>query len=133
MGGAGWCNGFDQSAAARFPRAGWPFLWKDGHVFTAPAGPFQANAWGLHDLHGNVQEWCLDWYDAGYYARSPGTDPVNTQAADFSYRVDRGGSWDGPTFTMLRSRARRYFQTDFACGTQGFRVCLAPIIVLPAR
>jgi formylglycine-generating enzyme required for sulfatase activity len=59
---------------------------------TVPVGSLPANPWGLHEVHGNVYEWVLDWYDSGYYKKSPGVDPVNTRAA--SNRVNRGGGWD---------------------------------------
>jgi formylglycine-generating enzyme required for sulfatase activity/serine/threonine protein kinase len=60
----------------------------DGFVFHAPVGSFAANAWGLHDVHGNVWEWCQDTfarYDAG-----PVTNPSRQGAGD---RVSRGASW----------------------------------------
>jgi len=51
------------------------------------------NPWGLHDMHGNVHEWCLDWWDGRLLG---GTDPLGP--ADGSSRVGRGGSWmNGPT------------------------------------
>ena len=53
-----------------------------------PVGEKVANAWGLYDLHGNVWEWCLDWYQRG---DPSGTDPVG--AASGSNRRFRGGSW----------------------------------------
>ena len=61
---------------------------------TAPAGSFAANAWGLHDMHGNVNEWVADcWHDS--YARAPPDGSAWTRGADCGRRVFRGGSWLG--------------------------------------
>jgi formylglycine-generating enzyme required for sulfatase activity len=58
---------------------------------THPVGQKQANKWGLYDMHGNVWEWCQDWYDSNYYRQSPGADPKGPTAG--TYRVFRGGCW----------------------------------------
>jgi formylglycine-generating enzyme required for sulfatase activity len=61
-------------------------------VRTCKVGSYEANALGLLDMHGNVWEWCSDWYDEKYYATSPRKDPPGADSG--SGRVIRGGSWD---------------------------------------
>jgi len=71
---------------------------------TRPVGTKKANSWGVHDMHGNVWEWCQDWY--GAYSYEVRTDPKG--AANGSYRVIRGGCWaDDASFSRSAYRAWR--------------------------
>jgi formylglycine-generating enzyme required for sulfatase activity len=64
-----------------------------------PVGKKKPNAWGLHDMHGNVAEWCLDIYSAKEYSKSPldkaSINPINLPDARKYPHVVRGGGWDG--------------------------------------
>lgn len=74
------------------PTRGYNPACKTGDMpYTCPVGSFAPNGYGLYDMAGNVWEWVWDWYDAGYYTRSPGSDPRGP--ASGSDRVFRGGGW----------------------------------------
>jgi formylglycine-generating enzyme required for sulfatase activity len=83
-----------------------------------PAGRKAPNAWGLHDMSGNVWEWCADWY--GPY-EAKGTDPTGPSTG--TDRVVRGGSWDSKP-SLARSAARYWGAPDERSGTIGLRVVL---------
>jgi len=94
--------------------------WDDGYAFTAPVGRFAPNPFGLHDVHGNVWEWCLDWY--GDYDAGETLDPRGPVAGRF--RTIRGGGWLNPAL-QNRSAQRVYFAPTFRyCLLSGFRVLL---------
>ncbi|MDP8235913.1 MAG: formylglycine-generating enzyme family protein [Candidatus Erginobacter occultus] len=87
-----------------------------------PVGHKKPNAWGLHDMHGNVWEWCRDWYDSGYYNADSSPDPSGPPPS--SSRVLRGGSWlNGPR--DLRSANRDCVRSGSQASDFGFRVVLA--------
>jgi formylglycine-generating enzyme required for sulfatase activity len=91
---------------------------------THPVGEKKPNAWGLCDIHGNVWEWCQDWYDEGYYANSPADDPRGPETG--SDRVVRGGPWRRPA-RSCRSANRGHVKGSAARGNDlGLRVCLVP-------
>ena len=81
---------------------------------THPVGEKKPNAIGLYDMHGNVWEWCTDWFDADYYKQSPAEDPQGPKLT--SLRVARGGGWhqgprlhpvDGPGLAPAGGPGRR--------------------------
>jgi formylglycine-generating enzyme required for sulfatase activity len=90
---------------------------------THPVGEKKPNAWGLYDMHGNVWEWCQDWHDGGYYAKSPADDP--TGPATGSDRVIRGGSWS-LVAALCRSSCRFFYPPGFRFSRVGFRVARMP-------
>ena len=84
-------------------------------------GTTPANAFGLHDMHGNVEEWCLDWYAP--YSASNAADPVTTSGG--LYRVTRGGSHNTPE-NYLRSANRSAMIPADRHSMTGFRIVEAP-------
>ena len=97
------------------------YVWREG-TMTYPVGQKRQNAWGLYDMHGNLYQWCADWYDAKYYEESPMDDPTGPVAG--IERVMRG-SWFLSNPVVSRSACRFHSNPVFAMHLYGFRVVTA--------
>jgi formylglycine-generating enzyme required for sulfatase activity len=93
-----------------------------------PVGSYPANPWGLHDMHGNVCEWCRDWY----HSKLPGGDDPDlssvkgTRNRDGTFsRVRRGGAWCDDGWPN-RSAFRQRFEPERRSNHIGFRVAAVP-------
>jgi len=104
----------------RFPYGGAPVgSFRERAV---PVGSYKPNAWNLYDMHGNVAEWCLDWYDPAYYGNSDKEDPLGPKEGKL--KVVRGGSWSQKA-SSLRSARRAGYNPTMKLNTIGFR-CVKP-------
>ncbi len=94
---------------------------EDGYYGTAPADAFDPNGFGLHNIVGNVWEWCSDWFSAEYYVESAPDNPPGP--AEGTHRVIRGGSYLCHESYCFRYRvaARSASTPDSSTGNTGFR------------
>jgi hypothetical protein len=118
-----WCCGDDEETLKEY-------AWHDegyGKGATHPVATKRPNEWGLHDMHGNVWEWCADWFDEGYYATSvkakSGTENPSGPNSG-SIRVSRGGSWFCSAWNC-RSATRFRLDPSRRSFSLGFRVALS--------
>ena len=128
------CNFADKNLSEHWDE-NWGENWSDenaddGYFTIAPIGSYPPNSYGLYDMAGNVYEWCLDAYDAGFYRRSPLRNPLagemtltavmkNYQTVT-TFRVLRGGSWSVSAHG-LRVAFRNRKTPTYTSGGSGFR------------
>jgi formylglycine-generating enzyme required for sulfatase activity len=111
-------NGADLTAKEKF--SGWNVAdCRDGYVYTAPVASFKANAWGLHDVHGNAWSWTADCFVDSYNG-APSDGSARTTGNCVS-RVLRGGSWDADP-QYLRAANRNLSPPDYRDDIIGFRL-----------
>jgi formylglycine-generating enzyme required for sulfatase activity len=105
------------SAGSRLPDYAW--FQNNSAGTTHPVGQRAPNDWGLHDMQGNVHEWCADWYNRDYYAGSPSRHPVGPRKG--VARVLRGGDW-GSEAWYCRCAIRSLSSPQRRSPRVGFRV-----------
>ena len=123
------CSGIECNCDGNFPYGYGDTRKRIEQVYlekTTPVRSYPANPWGFYDMHGNVWEWCADWYDGGFYNTDDAkTDPAGPPRDDAYgvFRVFRGGSWRGNAL-VCRSAFRRNYELSEQDSNFGFRTCL---------
>ena len=93
-------------------------------IYAHRVGTKKPNAWGLYDMHGNLWEFCSDWYDKDFYARSPKVDPENT--TETKLRAIRGGSWHNGSREARCTMRSSWTGPKYVHYNYGFRVVVQP-------
>ncbi|MBL7188456.1 MAG: SUMF1/EgtB/PvdO family nonheme iron enzyme [Phycisphaerae bacterium] len=93
--------------------------YEDGNAWSAKVCSYAPNGWGLYDMHGNVWEYCVDWYNGKYYSTDPKIDPCGPDSG--IARIRRGGSWRAPS-KLCTAAVRHCTPPGMRFKDVGFRV-----------
>jgi sulfatase modifying factor 1 len=97
----------------------------DGYYGTCPVDAFPPNGYGLHNMTGNVWEWCADWFSPGFHVQDRRTNPIGPQSG--THKLMRGGSYlcHASYCRRYRVSARNPMPPDSSTGNIGFRCAMA--------
>jgi len=106
-------NGYKYSGSNNIDEVSWYSYWEKPLKKTQPVGNKQPNELGIHDMSGNVWEWCWDWYDEDYYSKSPKNNPNGPSIRDPNMNsILRGGAW-----YVNEYQSRVTYRKDYGRGT----------------
>jgi len=124
-GSAGWFHYGDDPDCSRLGEYAWynDNAYSRRETYPHAVGQKKPNAWGLYDMHGNVYEWCHDWYDPDFYAEADTVDPRNTTIQSI-FHVLRSSTWQSSAL-CCRSALRAWRADHASSDGIGFRVVVS--------